>query len=105
MIDLKPDHVAIASRILTEHVPDFEIRAFGSRVTGTASEYSELDLVVVGDGPLDLRIIRRLKKAFEESGLPMQVDVLDWQSIPARCCQQIEQDYVVVQEGRNHHLV
>lgn len=82
MIDLKPDHVPIVSRILAEHVPDFEVRAFGSSVTGTATEYSDLDSAVVGDGPLEVRVISRLNGAFEESSLPMQVDVLDWHSIP-----------------------
>lgn len=98
VIDLKPDHVEIVSRILAEYIPDYEVRAFGSRVTGTAGEYSDLDLAVVGEVPLELRVISRLNEAFEESSLPMQVDVLDWHSIPARFRQQIEKHYVVVQK-------
>lgn len=108
MIDLKPDHVEIVSRILAKHVPDCEVRAFGSRVTGTAREYSDLDLAVVGEGPLDLQVISRLNEAFEESSLPMQVDVLDWYSIPDRFEKEINRHYVVVQKGsrpRNWHSV
>lgn len=98
VIDLKPDHVEIVSRILAEYIPAYEVRAFGSRVTGTAGEYSDLDLAVVGEAPLELRVISRLNEAFEESSLPMQVDVLDWHSIPARFRQHIEKNYVVVQK-------
>ena len=35
----------------------------------------------VGEGPLDWRTLGRLKEAFEESDLPMRVDVLDWHAI------------------------
>ena len=99
MIDLEPDHVEIVSRILAEHVPDCEVRAFGSRVAGSAREYSDLDLAVVGEGPLELRVISRLNEAFEESSLPMQVDVLDWYSIPGKFEKEINRHYIVVQKG------
>lgn len=38
-------------RILSEIVPEYEMRAFGSRVAGRAKPYSDLDLVVVGEHP------------------------------------------------------
>ena len=46
MIDLQPDHLALIQTILAQHVPQAEVRAFGSRVTGAARNYSDLDLVV-----------------------------------------------------------
>ena len=69
-IDLNPNHLATVQRILAEHVPACEVRAFGSRATWTAKDYSDLDLAVVGDGPLDRITLGRLKEAFEESVLP-----------------------------------
>ena len=98
MIDLKPIDVATVHAILAEHVPECEVRAFGSRATWNAKDYSDLDLAVVSDGPLDWRTLGRLKEAFEESNLPMRVDVLDWHSISESFRKVIEQDYVVVQE-------
>ena len=81
MIDLNPNHLEAVKAILAEHVPGCEVRAFGSRVTWTAKDYSDLDLVIVGAGPLDRKILGRLKEAFEESDLPIRVDVLDWHTI------------------------
>ncbi len=98
MIDLAPDHLDIVDRILGEYVPDCEVRVFGSRATWTAKDYSDLDLVVVDEGPLDWRTMGRLSEAFEESRLPMRVDVLDWHSIPDRFQKEIERDYVVVRD-------
>nr|WP_252348510.1 nucleotidyltransferase domain-containing protein [Gluconobacter sp. P5B12] len=64
--------------ILNEIVPDREVRAFGSRVTGKAKPFSDLDLAVMGDEPLPLETRGRLEEAFSESDLPWKVDVLDW---------------------------
>ena len=99
MIDLNPNHLATVERILAENVPECEARAFGSRATWTAKDYSDLDLAIVGAGPLDWRTLSRLKEAFEESDLPMRVDVLDWHDISESFRDVIERDYVVVQQG------
>ncbi len=99
MIDLNPGYLAIVKRILVEHVPECEVRAFGSRATWTAKDYSDLDLAVVGKGLLGWKTLGRLKEAFEESDLPMRVDVLDWHDISEDFRRVIEQGYVVVQEA------
>ena len=98
-VDLNPNHLATVKAILAEHVPECEIRAFGSRTTWTAGDYSDLDLAVAGEGPVDWRTLGRLKEAFEESNLTMRVDVLDWHAISESFREVIERDYVVVQEG------
>ena len=98
-IDLNHNYLATVERILAEHVPECEVRAFGSRATWTAKDYSDLDLAVVGKGPLDRRTLGRLKESFEESNLPMRVDVLDWHTISESFQREIGRDYVVVQEG------
>ena len=71
-IDLNPNHLATVEAILAEHVPECEVRAFGSRATWTAKDYSDLDLAIVGEGPIDWRTLGGLKEAFEESDLPMR---------------------------------
>ena len=77
-IDITPEERAIVLRILNEIVPDREVRAFGSRVTGKAKPFSDLDLAVMGDEPLPLETRARLEETFSESDLPWKVDVLDW---------------------------
>ena len=77
-IDITPEERAIVLRILNEIIPDREVRAFGSRVTGKAKPFSDLDLAIMGDEPLPLETRARLEDAFSESELPWKVDVLDW---------------------------
>ena len=100
MIDITPKHLETIQYILAEHVPECEVRAFGSRVKWTAKDYSDLDLAVIGSEPLTLRQLRRLKEAFEESYLPIRVDVVDWQTLADRFKQVIEAEYEVIQEAK-----
>ena len=98
LVDLNPAHLAIVEHILAEHVPEYEVRAFGSRATWNAKDHSDLDLVVVGGEPLPNRTLASLKEAFEESRLPMRVDVIDWNAITEGFRELITPDTVVVQE-------
>ena len=81
MIDLAPQHLATIRRILAEQVPECEVRAFGSRVTGKAKPYSDLDLALVGPARLDIARMGRLREALQASDVPIRVDVLDWHAI------------------------
>ena len=98
LVDLSPAHLAIVEQILAEYVPECEVRAFGSRATWNSRDTSDLDLAVIGDGPLPSRTLTMLKEAFEESRLPMCVDVIDWHAIADSFREFIEPDCVVVQE-------
>ena len=99
MIDLSPPHLAIVERILAEHVPDCEVRAFGSRAIWNAKDYSDLDLAIIGADVLPRGTVARLKEAFEESRLPMRVDVVDWHAIADGFREAIDSDCVLVQQG------
>ena len=81
ILDLRPDDLDIVCNVLRQHVPDREVLAFGSRATWTAKEYSDLDLAILGDEPLPLRVSSALTEAFSESDLPFKVDLVDWASI------------------------
>ena len=96
MIDVAPRHMRTIRYILARHVPGCEVRAFGSRVCGTARDYSDLDLAVVGEKKLDFDTMRLLKEAFEESNLPFRVDLLDWHALSANFRKVIEAGYEVL---------
>ena len=98
MIDLAPAHLEEIQQILAEHVPDCEVRAFGSRATWTAKDYSDLDLAVVGTGSLGALALDRLRESFEESALPIRVDVIDWDNLTDSFREAIDEDCVVLQE-------
>ena len=97
MIDLTPKHFETVQHILAKHVPGCEVRAFGSRVKWTAKDYSDLDLAVVGGKPLTLRQGHQLAEAFEESDLPIRVDVLDWHTISEKLKRIIAAEYEIIQ--------
>ena len=100
LVDLSPVHLATVEGILAEHVPDCEVRAFGSRAKWSARDASDLDLAIVGNGPLPSRTLTMLKEAFEESRLPMRVDVVDWYAIADSFRKAIDLDTVVIQEAQ-----
>lgn len=99
MIDLAENHLATIRRIMREYAPDCEVRAFGSRVTGGARPYSDLDLAIIGDAPLGLVSLGLIKEAFEESDLPIRVDVIDWHDTSESFRKIIESDCVPLAES------
>ena len=67
MIEMSSTHLEPVEGILRDHVPDCEVRAFGSRVAGQPKPWSDLDLVVIGGQPLDeFRRLGLLIEAFQE---------------------------------------
>ncbi|VEI47079.1 DNA polymerase subunit beta [Actinobacillus equuli] len=59
-------------------MPEYEVWAFGSRVTGKVKSYSDLDLAIITDNPLSLARHAELVEAFSESDLTWKVDIVDW---------------------------
>ena len=76
-IDLEPQYLRMVEEVLQQHIPDCEVRVFGSRVTGRAKKFSDLDLAIVSTAALSSRRMALLANAFEESNLPFKVDILD----------------------------
>ena len=97
MIDVSPVHLETLKKILKKHVSGCEIRAFGSRVTGTVKNYSDLDLAIVSAARLPDQILWALKEDFQESDLPFRVDVLDWHAISDEFKSVIGKGYEVLQ--------
>lgn len=97
MLDLAKDQLALIKEILRRYIPDCEVRAFGSRITKKAKSYSDLDLVAIGKTKIDRQTMIRLKEAFEESTLPIRVEVLDWHKISESFKKIIEKNYLVIQ--------
>ncbi len=97
MIDLAPRHLAEVRALLAAHVPECEVRAFGSRTKGTAKPHSDLDLALVGPGRLEAKRLADLREAFAESELPFRVDVLDWHGIGENFRHIVAAGYEVIQ--------
>lgn len=96
MIDIAQQDLRLVKSILLKHLSHCEVRVFGSRVTGTATKYSDLDLVIVGKQKIDRSVLNRLQDEFEYSDLPFRVEVLDWHRISDNFRKIIEQNYEII---------
>jgi len=102
-LQLSPRHLTLLRELLLRHLPDAEVRAYGSRVTGQGHAASDLDLVVRNPRHPDIESngLAALRTALSESNLPLRVDLVDWARIPESFQQEIEAAYVVVQSGES----
>jgi type I restriction enzyme S subunit len=83
-IDLSPEHRKIVLDLLAKDLPrGAKVWVFGSRATGRARRYSDLDLAIDAGRRLTLDETAILREAFEESDLPYRVDIVDWHAIEA----------------------
>jgi uncharacterized protein len=100
-IDLRPEWLAIIHHILATYLPEAEVLAYGSRVTGTAHGGSDLDLVVRNphNHIVPAHNLGEVRDAFSESNLPILVDILDWAGISDSFREEIERAGVVVFSG------
>ena len=87
----------IVDKILRFYAPEYEIWAFGSRVTGKRLKpTSDLDLVIINEQHLPIRQYAQIKDAFEISYLPFRVDVLEWSRTSEEFRKIIAENYEVV---------
>ena len=97
-LDLRPEWLAIIRQILATYLPEAEVLAYGSRVTWTAHDGSDLDLVVRNPHKpmIPVHNLGEVRDAFSESNLPILVDILDWARMPDSFREEIERVGVVV---------
>ncbi len=89
--DLSPQDLRIVLEILRSHVPDRPVFAFGSRTNGRARRRSDLDLVI-GGGPMSLSLQAQLNVGFDQSDLPITVDVVELATATEGFRSRIERD-------------
>ena len=93
MIDLPSEQLAQVRDILKLYAPNTPVWAFGSRAQMTANKHSDLDIVIVGERKIPQKTLYQLIDAFEESELPIKIDVLDWHRISEAFQNNIKQQY------------
>jgi predicted nucleotidyltransferase len=97
MLDLTPQQLALVRAIVAARLPQREVRAFGSRVTGCAKLHSDLDLVIMGDEPVADPVLAELHADFDDSDLPFRVDVLNWSDAPTSLREAISHASIPIQ--------
>jgi uncharacterized protein len=76
LTDQQADEVCAILRSVLMQSP-LKAWVFGSRATGRARPYSDLDILISSPVPLDWRARADLRDAFEASNLPFRVDVVE----------------------------
>ncbi len=94
-IDITPAARQVVLDLVEKHLPNTEVWAYGSRVRGTSSPKSDLDLVALAK-PDRTAAVADLREAFEESFLPFRVDLWVWDEVPASFREGIEANHVVL---------
>jgi predicted nucleotidyltransferase len=98
-LDIADEHARIVRDILRAHLPESaEVWVFGSRATGRARAYSDLDLAINAGRRLTLDECAILAEAFSDSDLPYRVDIVDWRAIDERFRRLIEAERVALAE-------
>lgn len=77
-VSMSAAQLEIVRGIVRRFLGGFEVFLFGSRATGRARPYSDLDLAVRGPAPMGLALQAEVQEAFDESDLPFRVDIVDW---------------------------
>src|SRR5271169_1170298 len=103
----RPVHIALPAEhrrlVLTIHRANLpqntKVWVFGSRATGRARRYSDLDLAIDAGRPLTLDEIAGLTEAFSDSDLPYRVDLVDWRDIDDRWRRIIMAERVALSEA------
>jgi predicted nucleotidyltransferase len=78
---------------------DAEILLFGSRATGRARRYSDVDLCLRLPEKLPFRALAMIRGDLEESNLPYIVDVADYHRMTAAFQRAVDRDGIVLSPG------
>ena len=94
-LNLTPECLAQVKAILTQHAPEAEVWAYGSRVKGNSHQASDLDLVIRNPNDLEQPVshLVELKQAFIDSDLPILIDIIDWAYLPQSYREEIEKQH------------
>jgi len=76
----KEDKDFIISNIL-KIIPDVEILAYGSRINGKASKYSDLDIALKTTFNISLSKLAFIDEVFENSKLKFKVNILNYNNL------------------------
>ena len=97
-LHLKLRHRRMLEDILRAHVPEVEVWAYGSRISGLSHDGSDLDLVLRSPELNEIPIgqLVDLEEALRESTIPFLIEARDWARLPDSFHREIARDFVVL---------
>ena len=76
-VALSPEQLHDVRQIIAQVIPGAQVWVFGSRATGKARPFSDLDLLLTQPRKLNWAQRAALRDGFEASRLPFRVDVVE----------------------------
>ena len=69
--------------ILKKHceLKGYRVFLFGSRVDGSGTERSDIDIGLEGPWPIPLNVLRKIKEELDKIPILYQIDVVDFQDV------------------------
>ena len=75
---------------------NLEIYVFGSRATGKARKYSDIDIAIKSNAKIDTKKISKVEFELEETTIPYKIDVIDLKAISDTFKKCIEKDLIEI---------
>lgn len=77
--EVKKKILAIVAKYLS--LDEFRVFFFGSRVSGTASERSDIDVGIEGPTPIPLEVLSKIREAVDDLPILYKIDVIDFHRV------------------------
>jgi predicted nucleotidyltransferase len=84
--------------IIEKYAPDAKIILYGSRARGDFGQGSDIDIALDAGHKIDIRIMSNISGDLEESDLPINFDIVDFQAVSEKMQQRIVRDGVIWKE-------
>lgn len=95
-LQLTPQEAELVRSILASDIPNPKVAVFGSRATGRARPFSDLDLLIIEPPALSWSQRVALLDAFEASSLPFRVDLVEAARLSLGYAQRIREESVLL---------
>ena len=89
-VQLTASQAAEVQAILHRHLPQVQAWVFGSRATGRARPFSDLDILLTEPPNLTWNQRAQLRDAFEASELPFKVDLLEARQLKGEFAERVK---------------
>ena len=93
-VALSPEQQHDMRQIIAQVIPGAQVWVFGSRATGKARPFSDLDLLLTQPPKLNWAQRAALRDGFEASRLPFRVDVVESAGLAFGMAERIEAERV-----------
>ena len=96
MKGVSEEELKIIESIIASYKTKYDFFAYGSRVKGNFRELSDLDIMIMGNNPININDIEELKEKFDNSKLPYIVNFVDFSSLTENFYNMIKNDLIKI---------